>query len=162
MGAYFSGYAFGHTSILELQTALLGAGNGLGLEEHPLIPNHGIEPLMQVEIREFEHGLYLDTAFELKNDLLFELSKKMNIGIMKFMYNEGSMAFLCRYFQEGNWQLHLLEREKILYSEKQEMNEYEGMGTDEIIDQLFLKLTGASLMNCQDIDGELYYFKNMV
>jgi hypothetical protein len=67
MGVYMSGYAFSQVSIEQLQEAIEKANLSFHLKEHPLVPNHGINEGLQVDVKELESGLFLDTEFEIKD-----------------------------------------------------------------------------------------------
>jgi hypothetical protein len=158
MGVYMSGYTFGQISMEHLQEAIEKANLTFLLKVHPLMPNHGIDSSLQVEIKQMENGLYLDTEFEIKDKELMELSKFIATGILKFKFSETGMTFLCNYFINGTMPIELLERERRFYDHKMELEEYKNKNTDTVISELFSALTNSGLYESMDNEGEIYYF----
>ncbi len=108
-----------------------------------------------VEIKECSLGIYLETEYKFKDTLLTAISAHTK-GILSLFYAQNMNGYGCSYFLNGNKVLERLTVSGSNLKDEESGNEFSGHSTPQVIEQLFLRLTGLSIQEALNIGGEVY------
>jgi hypothetical protein len=112
-----------------------------------------------VELKECSHAIYLETEHKFSDALLIGISL-LTEGVLSLFYAQNMNAYGCSYFLNGNKVLERLTVSGSNMKDEEIRNEFSGHSTPQVIEQLFLRLTGSSIQEALNITGEEYFITN--
>jgi hypothetical protein len=111
-----------------------------------------------LEVKGFEKGVFLETEYHLDEQQLMRLSQKTK-GVLSLLYYQNMGGYGCGYYLNGKKVLERLTAVGRDMKDEDAGQEFTGLATKRIIEQLFFLLTGATLAGAVKTKGTMYEFK---
>jgi hypothetical protein len=161
MKIYTNGYAIGGIGadgILELLATIPLEAGAVGLK--PLTDEIEYKEWMgkDAAVKGLENGVFIETEYILPDEFLMELSLH-TAGVMQFCWYDNMSGYACSYFSKGEKLLERLTHFAGTVNDIDVGGEFTDQPTQEVIRQLFILLTGATIEVGIAAKGESWYFK---
>lgn len=113
-----------------------------------------------LEVKGFNNGVYLETEYAFTDGFLASLSQSTG-AVLHLKYYESMDGFGCSYFVDGQKILERLTVATGNMKDEHMTDEFNGIHTKDVIEQLFTMLTGATLAEAEAMGKQekVYYIK---
>jgi hypothetical protein len=158
MNIYTNGYAIAGVTagkVAGLIERIALAGNAITLTDFVHGSPYNEWMGRDVEVKDFERGIYMDTEYKLEETQLAAISRLSN-GVLSLFYYGNMSGYGCSYFLDGK---KVLDRVTVLgnnLTDEDNGQEFTGHATPQLIERLFQLLTGAELRIAVQTKGTMY------
>jgi hypothetical protein len=161
MKIYTNGYAIGGIGpekAIELMATITLESGTVGLK--PLTDDIDFKEWMgkDAEVKGFDNGVFIETEYIVPDEFLVELSLHTK-GVIQFCWYDNMSGYSCTFFSKGVMLLERLTHFSGTLKNIDISGEFVDKSAQEIIRELFMLLTGASIELGIKTEGESWYFK---